>query len=102
MEGISLVEWPSRLGSRLPQDRLEITFRIDLELNHRSDESARDGDDNDGDNENDDSIARLLILQPIGDRWIEKLKRVEADGYLDDMIIVDDDDDDGDNDQDLD
>mmetsp|Transcript_10159 Transcript_10159/g.10290 ORF Transcript_10159/g.10290 Transcript_10159/m.10290 type:complete len:88 (-) Transcript_10159:523-786(-) len=28
-ECISLIEWPSRLGDLIPNDRLELTFRID-------------------------------------------------------------------------
>jgi tRNA A37 threonylcarbamoyladenosine biosynthesis protein TsaE len=72
--GICLVEWPSRLGSFKPAKRLDLTIRID--------ETARDIDE-------EDSIARILTLQPHGERWEERLRLIQDEGYLDDLILED-------------
>ena len=72
-KGISLIEWPSRLGSLLPNERLDITFRI-TDTNEE-----RDGDEYDN--------ARYLLLEAHGENWTKRLKSVDNEGYLDDMIV---------------
>jgi len=52
-QGISLVEWPERLGSLLPKDRLEINIRFIK------------------DSEN----SRQIILTPYG-RWADRFERI--------------------------
>ena len=74
-KGISLIEWPSRLGALLPKDRLDITFRI---LN--IDESQISG-------EEEYDNTRHLVLEAHGKKWKERLKNIDVEGYLDDMII---------------
>lgn len=68
-ECISLVEWPSRLGELMPDERLEITFKIDP--------STIEHEEN----------TRYLTLTPHGDMWSERLARIENEGYLDDLIV---------------
>ncbi len=58
----------------MPKERLEINFQIDR---------VDAGDDDDEIEEH----TRYLTLTPHGDRWIERIKRIESDGYLDDMIV---------------
>ena len=72
-QGISLIEWPSRLGSLLPNDRLDITFRIT--------DIGKDENEEEYDN------ARYLLLEAYGEQWTKRLKSVDMEGYLDDMII---------------
>jgi tRNA threonylcarbamoyladenosine biosynthesis protein TsaE len=58
-EGVSLVEWPDRLGSLLPADRLDVTFR-----------QTASGDDRDG---------RLALVTAFGD-WKGRLEHGALDG----------------------
>jgi tRNA threonylcarbamoyladenosine biosynthesis protein TsaE len=74
VNGICLVEWPSRLGIK-PVDRLDITLTMD---------SATAGDDGDDDGA---SRPRLMHLVPHGDRWLERLKFLESNGYFDDLLF---------------
>ena len=53
-QGVSIVEWPDRLGSLAPADRLEIHIQIEAEE------------------------ARWLILNPWGEPWRDKLSRISA------------------------
>ena len=53
-QGVSIVEWPGRLGSLAPVDRLEIHIQIEAEE------------------------ARRLILEPWGEPWRDKLFRISA------------------------
>lgn len=80
---ISLIEWPSRLGEAIPKDRLEVTFQIDYE--------ADDGSDTDDENQ-----SRILTLEAHCSAWEDRLKTLEDEGYIDDMLLIDDDDDDDD------
>jgi len=72
-ECISLIEWPSRLGSMIPNERLEITISIDRDAVNSSDEQEEN--------------TRILLLKPYGERWVQRLQRVQDDGYLDDLIV---------------
>jgi len=76
---ISLIEWPSRLGSISPDSHLEIVFRIIDEERPEDKEKVGDGDD--------DEVARVITLIPHGGKWLETLRNIEDGGYLDDMII---------------
>mmetsp|Transcript_34539 Transcript_34539/g.63751 ORF Transcript_34539/g.63751 Transcript_34539/m.63751 type:complete len:297 (+) Transcript_34539:91-981(+) len=76
---ISLVEWPERLGSRKPRERLDITLSIDSS-------TAVQNDDDDGD-DGDDSKLRCMKLVPYGDRWVERLNFLESEGYFEDLIM---------------
>mmetsp|Transcript_58618 Transcript_58618/g.174498 ORF Transcript_58618/g.174498 Transcript_58618/m.174498 type:complete len:331 (-) Transcript_58618:223-1215(-) len=72
--GICLIEWPSRLGEELPPDRLDITFRI-----HDGDETEEE--------EDEESITRFLTLRAHSQKWEQRLKTLEAEGYLDDLLL---------------
>jgi len=72
-ECISLIEWPSRLGTKIPSERLEITITID------KDEITENYS-----NENE-ATTRILSIQAYGDRWNQRLEQVSE--YLDDLII---------------
>ncbi|KAL7534402.1 hypothetical protein ACHAXR_005844 [Thalassiosira sp. AJA248-18] len=69
--GISLIEWPSRL-SKKPSERLDIILSIDSTI--------QDDDDT-------DSISRCMKLVPFGERWEERLKFLEDEGYFEDLIM---------------
>ena len=73
-ECISLIEWPSRLGTMEPSERLEITIKID-----KASIGALDDDI--------EESPRVLNLTPHGSRWEERLRQIQDDGYLDDLII---------------
>jgi tRNA threonylcarbamoyladenosine biosynthesis protein TsaE len=68
---ISLIEWPSRLGNITPPKRLDIIFRI----------SHDDSEDNDS-----EEIERTLMLRAHGNQWEERLKFLEEEGYVDDLL----------------
>lgn len=53
-DGLSVVEWPDRLGSLVPDDRLDVEIRLA---------------------ENDD---RVVILTPHGERWQEMIDVVNS------------------------
>ena len=69
-KGISLIEWPSRLGQRLPPERLEVNIKIDQDEVEDSDE-----------------CKRYISLTPHGKRWEERLDTILEEGYLDDLIV---------------
>jgi len=70
-DGISLIEWPSRLSEK-PETRLDITLTIDSTI------QSDDGDD---------SKERRMKLEPYGERWVERLKFLESEGYFEDLIL---------------
>jgi len=73
--GISLIEWPSRLR-RKPLMRLDITLTIS--------NSTIQTNDIDGD---DDTKERFMKLVPYGDRWVERLRFLNSEGYFEDLIV---------------
>lgn len=75
MECISLIEWPSRLGPKTPSDRLEITIKIDKDFHLVGDNGERE------------ESTRNVFLKAFGGRWEDRLKQIQDDGYLDDLII---------------
>ena len=81
---ISLIEWPSRLHTK-PEVRLDVTLTIDSSI-----VVQEEGDDSDGDEEEEngsESACRVMKLVPHGETWIERLKFLEDEGYLDDLIM---------------
>jgi tRNA threonylcarbamoyladenosine biosynthesis protein TsaE len=82
--GICLVEWPSRLREK-PVARLDITLTIDsatLTTKAQVGESQDDSDEDDN-----ESIGRLMQLVPHGTRWQERLRFLESEGYFDDLLV---------------
>ncbi len=73
--GISLVEWPSRLRWK-PSTRLDITLTI-------SNSTSQTGDQITG----DDTKDRFMKLVPHGNRWVERLKFLDSEGYFEDLIV---------------
>lgn len=72
---LSLIEWPVRLPECLvPSDRLDITIHI-----------AAAVDDVAGDN--DDTLARTLILTPRSDAWHRRIQAIQDEGYVDDLLL---------------
>ncbi|KAL3793396.1 hypothetical protein HJC23_001844 [Cyclotella cryptica] len=65
---ISLIEWPSRLSEK-PDHRLDVTLTI---------EPGAEMDDL-------ETRCRIMKLEPYGDRWMERLKFLESEGYFDDL-----------------
>ena len=78
---ISLIEWPSRLHTK-PEVRLDVTLTIDSTIVQEED-SDSDDDEEDG----SESARRVMKLVPHGESWIERLKFLEDEGYLDDLIM---------------
>ncbi len=73
--GISLIEWPSRL-SKKPPEYLDITLTIESAIQ------------DDGEDEYDsDSKSRCMNLVAHGGRWEERLKFLESEGYFEDLLI---------------
>uniref|UniRef100_A0A7S2XNM5 tRNA threonylcarbamoyladenosine biosynthesis protein TsaE n=1 Tax=Attheya septentrionalis TaxID=420275 RepID=A0A7S2XNM5_9STRA len=69
---LSLIEWPSRLGSLTPTVRLDATFKIE-DLNP---------------NDDFESKRRYLTLDAHGGIWEERLKLLVSEGFIDDFIIA--------------
>ncbi len=71
-DGVTLIEWASRIGELLPEDRLEITLlRADEVSSVRSD-AAQDGiwDPN----------KRIIRVVPYGDYYVSGCKRLQEQG----------------------
>lgn len=87
INGISLIEWPSRL-KRKPVNRLDVTLTIDSTI---SAATAELSDSSEDDEENDDieeeSRDRCMKLVPHGDKWVERLKFLESEGYFEDLLM---------------
>jgi tRNA A37 threonylcarbamoyladenosine biosynthesis protein TsaE len=74
-EDVSLIEWPQRLGDKIPTKRLE----LNLQIVDTEDDIESDGD----------CQPRLVALTPIGKEWEDRLEMLQAEGYVDDWIISD-------------
>ena len=74
--GIALIEWPSRLGSKIPDERLDISFRI------QDDNSTTPAEEDDA-----EDITRHVTLEAHGRQWAERLQRLVQEGYVDDLLI---------------
>ena len=75
--GISLIEWPSRL-SQMPSVRLDITLTIMNNATIIQNEVAHYGDD---------TKDRFMKLVPYGERWVNRLKFLNDEGYFEDLIV---------------
>ena len=65
--------------------RLDITLTID---SGTLTTKTQVGDSQDDSNEDDnDSIGRLMQLVPHGTRWQERLRFLESEGYFDDLLV---------------
>ena len=74
-KGICLIEWPIRLGHELtPKDRLDIHFQIKQK-------------ENDDDEEDLEVRTRYVTLTPHGKKWSQQIRKLDEEGYLDDLII---------------
>ena len=76
--GIALIEWPSRLGNRIPETRLDVSFRI------------QDNDTttwNDNDMQDVEDIPRLVTLDAHGAKWTKRLQLLVDEGYVDDLLV---------------
>ena len=71
-EGIAIIEWPERLVDK-PEERLDITLTIDPT--------------EDASSSMDDERSRIMRLVPYGNRWMERLKLYEFEGFFDDLMI---------------
>jgi len=80
---ISLIEWPSRLHTK-PEVRLDVTLTIDSAI---VDVESGDSDDEEEEDDGSESASRIMKLVPHGETWIERLKFLEDEGYLDDLIM---------------
>ena len=74
MHCISLIEWPSRLGSMIPQTRLDVTFSF-------KEESVIDGE------VGNDELTRILKLEPHGIQWEQRLDFLVKEGLIDDLLL---------------
>jgi tRNA threonylcarbamoyladenosine biosynthesis protein TsaE len=74
---ISLIEWPSRL-SQMPSMRLDITLTIMNNATISQNEVSPSGDD---------TKDRFMKLVPYGDKWVDRLKFLNDDGYFEDLIV---------------
>jgi len=79
---ISLIEWPSRLGSRIPDERLTITIRV------ASDEEHEGDDDDDEDDDDVDTTTRIMAIVPYGSKWEKRILTLVEAGFLDDLLIT--------------
>ncbi|KAL9182067.1 hypothetical protein ACHAXT_012410 [Thalassiosira profunda] len=74
---ISLVEWPSRLREK-PPVRLEVTLTV---------EQTMQDDAGENEEEDEESKSRRMKLVPHGDRWVERLRSLESEGFFEDLIV---------------
>jgi len=73
---IALMEWPSRLGSKMPVHRLDIHLRI-----CGDDDKSKQEDGN-----AEDTCTRQAALLPHGPAWEQRLQFLLDEGYLDDLL----------------
>lgn len=85
---ISLIEWPSRLGDRIPADRLDVRIGIvseaESEQEQQQQQPFNDADDN---TDAAEDRPRRMILEAHGTDWKERLRALRDEGYLDDLLI---------------
>ena len=76
---ISLIEWPQRLGQKIPSKRLELNLSI----------IPVDGIDEQQTDEVDDECSqpRQVTLTPFGKDWEDRLEILRTEGYVDDWIV---------------
>ena len=87
--GISLVEWPERLGNtNIPADRLDINIQIEgsVEEEEIRGSGQKSNINNDDEGEEDDK-PRIMTLSPHGPIWEQRLQMILAEGYVDDLLL---------------
>lgn len=77
--GIALIEWPSRLGSQIPDERLDVSFQI---------KDIDDDTSNSNEEEDEEDIPRLVTLTAHGNRWTKRLQLLVDEGYVDDLLVA--------------
>jgi tRNA threonylcarbamoyladenosine biosynthesis protein TsaE len=76
-EDVSLIEWPQRLGNKIPTKRLDVTLRIVV-------------DGTEGNGVYDETCQpRRVTLTPVGQTWEDRLQILQTEGYIDDWIEMD-------------
>ena len=70
-EDVSLIEWPQRLGDKVPKKRLDINLHIIHVDGSLFDETCQ---------------PRRVTLTPVGLAWEDRLKELQTEGYVDDWI----------------
>ena len=74
---VSLIEWPSRLGDMIPIERLDIRITIPQQsFTDREEEKLIDQED----------YPRTMLLKPHGEVWVERIRTLLSEGYLDDLL----------------
>ena len=74
---VSLIEWPSRLGDMIPSERLDIRITIPQQpVNDKEDEALLHQED----------YPRSMWLQPQGHAWVERIRTLLSEGYIDDLL----------------
>jgi hypothetical protein len=83
---VSLIEWPRRLGDRLPGDRLDVQITI---LPAPSAVAEEEGEVVGGEFSADgpDDLPRRVVLRPFGERWKDRMRRLIEDGSMEDLIV---------------
>ena len=85
-DDISLIEWPQRLGERIPSRRLEIHLRIP----NASTSTTRLQDH---ELEDPESQPRHVTLVPFGIAWEDRIKELQSSGFINDWIMEEEEDD---------
>eukprot|EP00545_Synedropsis_sp_CCMP1620_P010437 CAMPEP_0119018486 /NCGR_PEP_ID=MMETSP1176-20130426/19524_1 /TAXON_ID=265551 /ORGANISM="Synedropsis recta cf, Strain CCMP1620" /LENGTH=199 /DNA_ID=CAMNT_0006972503 /DNA_START=228 /DNA_END=827 /DNA_ORIENTATION=+ len=86
---VSLIEWPQRLGSMVPTERLELTLEIqELALTDGATRQEESDDACDDEDEEEDCMPRRVTLSPIGKRWEDRITMIQEEGFVDDWIIL--------------
>ena len=67
---IALIEWPTRLGDRIPPERLEVFITIPSDYDDLQYEDR----------------LRHMILRPFGLVWQDRLQTLLDEGYVDDLL----------------
>jgi hypothetical protein len=87
---VSLIEWPRRLGDRLPSDRLDVQITILPSPAAVAEAAAEEeGEVVGGDFSADgpDDLPRRVVLRPLGERWKDRMRRLIEDGSMEDLIV---------------
>lgn len=79
---ISLIEWPQRLGQKIPPKRLELNLSIIPVGGEEQRQQQQIGEFDD-----ECSQPRQVTLTPFGKDWEDRLEMLRTEGYVDDWII---------------
>ena len=73
---IALVEWPTRLGDRIPPEVLDLQLRIHNDDSHDGQEDI-------------EFCARKVVLRPHGQTWTDRIEFLIGEGMVDDLLLED-------------